>query len=96
MEAWSHNHWTSREVPDYVFKPFTDLFLILKDNWCEFPGGPVTKILHFHCWGCGFDSWVGKSDPAGHVVWSKKGEKNTGPLVMLLPYFQVLVKQALV
>ena len=28
----------------------------------------------------------------GHVVWPKKGEKNTGPLVMLLPCFQVLNK----
>ena len=23
-------------------------------------GGPVFKTLHFHCRGCGFNSWLGK------------------------------------
>ena len=25
----------------------------------EFPGGPVVRILGFHCWELGFDPWLG-------------------------------------
>ena len=25
----------------------------------DFPGGPVVKIPHFHCRGCGSDPWLG-------------------------------------
>ena len=29
----------------------------LKMKLKDFPGGPVVKILHFHCRGHGFDPW---------------------------------------
>ena len=37
---------------------------ILWENYLRkmpnFPGGPVVKILHFHCRGHGFNPWSGK------------------------------------
>ena len=29
--------------------------IFMSTNICNFPGGPVVKILHFLCRGCGFD-----------------------------------------
>lgn len=43
----------------------------LYEHKYNFPGGPVVKILNFHCRGCGFDFWSGKLPE----VWPKK--KNT-------------------
>ena len=44
--------------------------IFMSTNICNFPGGPVVKILHFHCRGCGFDFWSGKLPE----VWPKKKE----------------------
>ena len=42
-----------------------------------FPGGPVVKILHFHCMECGFDFWSGNNIlSAVAVQWGKKNKKN--------------------
>lgn len=30
--------------------------------WREFPGGLVVRIPHFHCWGAGFNLWLGNWD----------------------------------
>lgn len=31
----------------------------MKKNPRDFPGGPLVKIPHFCCGGCGFDHWSG-------------------------------------
>ena len=38
----------------------------------EFPGGPVVRILHFHCWGQGLSPGRGNKDPKNHVAKKKK------------------------
>ena len=37
-----------------------------KKNLGDFPGGPVVKILRFHCRGRGFNPWLGTKIP--HTV----------------------------
>ena len=32
---------------------------LVKFQLREFPGGPVVRIPHFHCWGPRFNPWVG-------------------------------------
>ena len=33
---------------------------IIQYTWIwEFPGSPVVRTLRFHCWGSGFDPWLG-------------------------------------
>jgi len=32
---------------------------LLRNKSRDFPGGPVSKTLHFHCKGHGFDPWSG-------------------------------------
>ena len=32
----------------------------------------MLKTPHFHCRGHGFDSWLGKQDPACRVAWPQK------------------------
>ena len=42
-----------------------------------FPGGPVVKILHFHCREHGFDLWSGNNIlSAVAVQWGKKKKKH--------------------
>ena len=45
--------------------------LVLNKPLREFPGGPVVRTLHFHCWGPGFDHWSGNWDPTSHAAWPK-------------------------
>ena len=52
----------------------------------DFPGGPVVKILQFHCRGLVFDSWLGKFRiPRG--VAKKKKKKKAIPLHYFSPRF---------
>ena len=43
-------------------------------SW-EFPGGPVVRILGFHCWGLECNSCSGNEDPASYAV-QPKGKKS--------------------
>ena len=50
---WATAHGVTEEL---------DRTLRLKNNKefiREFTGGAVVKTLHFHCWGPGFDPWLG-------------------------------------
>ena len=38
-----------------------------------FPGGPVVKILHFHCMECGFDLWSGNNILSAVAVQGGRG-----------------------
>ena len=38
----------------------------------ELSGGPVVRILHFHCRGHGFNPWLGNQDPACCIAQKRK------------------------
>ena len=38
------------------------------ESW-DFPGDPLAKTLHFHCWGNGFNSWLVKNRLIPHATW---------------------------
>ena len=40
-------------------------------NWWGLPGGSVVKTQHFHCWGPGFNLWLGNKDPTSHAAAKK-------------------------
>ena len=50
----------------------------------DFPDGPVVKILHFHCRGLVFDSWLGKFHMPRDVAKKKKKKKKQFPCIMFL------------
>ena len=39
----------------------------LKQEWWDFPGGPLVRTLHFHCQGLGFNPWLETEIPPDHV-----------------------------
>ena len=39
----------------------------LKQEWWDFPAGPLVRTLHFHCQGLRFILWPGNWDPTDHV-----------------------------
>ena len=51
----------------------------LYEHKYNFPGGPVVKILNFHCRGCGFDFWSGKLPE----VWPKKRTRTSANVLIL-------------
>ena len=50
-------------------------FLFKKYLPRDFPGGPVIKTPHFHCWGHGFNPWWGTKIPHVALCGQKKKKK---------------------
>ena len=65
------NHYTNVSIFLYACKKS-----VTKIKVGTFPGGPAAKTLHFHCSGRRFDSWLGNSDSACHLVRPKE-KKNS-------------------
>ena len=49
----------------------------------DFPDGPVAKTPHFYCRGHGFNPWLGNQDPACHMVWPPKKNRNVKSVIVL-------------
>ena len=56
-----------------------------------FPGGPVVKILHFHCMECGFDLWSGNNILSAVVVQGGRGGAGGTKQNFMLAFYLRLV-----
>ena len=43
-----------------------------------FSGGPVVRTKWFHCWGPGFDPWLGNQDPTSYVAKTTRTKEKMG------------------
>ena len=58
VRVQSPNHWVVKEVSKKNFNERKNPLIILLS--LDFLGGPVIKkTLHSHCWGPGFNPWLG-------------------------------------
>ena len=55
--------WVMMDIWSISFKRVALIFSLLEYGLGEFPGGPVVRILHFHCRGLGFDPCWGTKIP---------------------------------
>ena len=51
VEAWSFNHWTTREVPIFCFLNFSFIFRKLRHNSIE-------HCVSLRCTTCWFDTFI--------------------------------------
>lgn len=56
---FSSEEWRECLFMSAKFQTARDIFLLEKSFYCKFADGAVVKRLHFHCWGPGFDPWLG-------------------------------------
>ena len=69
----------------FILWNWDHFFLDKKRNIGDFPCGPVVKTPSFHCRGCTFNPWLGKSDPTHQTsAWPKK--PSTILILFLFPF----------
>ena len=76
--------------PDNHLHKFNNQWIWIKSIWVlEFPGGPTVRTWHFHCWGSGVQSLVGKLR-SPQAAWHGQKKKSIWTFIML--FFQLFYR----